>query len=95
MGTVHKTVIFSWLSVAARPRIFPIKALWLGSCNADSVRGRKLESKLFFNVHGVDICFLKATHLGMGKALSFTNYFLQRIDRPTPGGCTANLAARS
>jgi hypothetical protein len=38
-----KPLFFSWLSMAARPRRTPGKALLLACWNADGVRGRKLE----------------------------------------------------
>jgi hypothetical protein len=72
-----------------RPRKNRGKALRLAYCNADGVRGRKLELEQFLSEHGVDICLLNETHLESGMALGFAKYVCtERTARPGWRGTT-------
>jgi hypothetical protein len=80
--------------MAPRPRrTTQSKPLSFASCNADGVRGRKLEVEHFLSQHGVDICLLIETFLNSGQAFRFAIYACYRTDRATGGG-TAILLRR-
>jgi hypothetical protein len=66
----------------------------LACCNAEGVRGRKLELDHFLNQHGVDIYLLNETFLNPGQAFRLANYVCHCTDRPTARGGTAILVRR-
>jgi hypothetical protein len=80
--------------MAARPRRTTVKTLRLAFCNADGVRGKRIELDHFFAQHVVDICLLNETHLDPGQAFLFANYVCHRTDRSTKAGGTAILVRR-
>jgi hypothetical protein len=81
--------------MAARPRRTErCKTLRLACCNADGVRGRKLELEHFLSQHGVDICPLCETFLKPDQAFRLANFVCHRTDRLTAGGGIAILVRR-
>jgi hypothetical protein len=74
-GLSWRPLFSSWPNMAARPRrTVRSKALRLACCNADGVRGRKLDLEHFLSQHGVDICLLIETFLNLGQAFRLANY---------------------
>ena len=83
---VLKTVIFSWPNMVIRPRRTERrKLLHLAYCNADGVRGKKLELEHFLSQNSVDICLLIETFLNFEQTFRLANYVCHRTDRPTAG----------
>jgi hypothetical protein len=94
-GAVLKTVILFVAEYAGRPRRkYRGRPLRLACCNADGVRGRKLELEHLLNQHGVVICLLIEKFLHLGQAFRLANYVCHRADRPKAGGGTAILVRR-
>jgi len=68
---------------ACRRRMEQCKTLALACCNADGVRGKKLELEHFLNQHGVHICLLSETFLNPVQAYRLANYICHRTERIT------------